>query len=57
MARYIGEFENYEEEVKLGQSTVKLLTVEEWARKRKQNDDDHKGWNKLSLWKLVMGRS
>ena len=43
--------------MKLGQSVVKLQTVEEWARKQKGDDDNRRGWNKLSLWKLVMGRS
>jgi hypothetical protein len=60
-ARDTGQFENYKEEVQLGQSIVKLLSFEEWARKQKADAaaaaESAPGWNGLSLFKLVTGRS
>lgn len=64
-ARNTGQFENYDEEVKLGQSIVKLLSFEEWSRQRKADAAAAKsarseiapGWNGLSVLKMVTGRS
>jgi len=64
-ARDTGQFENYDQEVQLGQSIVKLLSFEDWARKQKADAaaaaaaaaESASGWNGLSLFKLVRGRS
>ncbi|KAK1755480.1 NAD(P)-binding protein [Echria macrotheca] len=57
-ARRDGLFEGYEEEVRLGQSVCKLQTFEEWVRSRQESSQDAPdGWNKVSVWKLLTGRS
>lgn len=64
-ARNTGQFENFDEEVKLGQSIANLMSFEEWARQRQADAAAAKtgrseiapGWNGLSVFKMATGRS
>jgi hypothetical protein len=59
-SRTTGSFASYEEEVRLGTSVCKLQTFEEWARKSREDKAEaasSSGWNKVSVIKLLTGRS
>ncbi|KAK1831531.1 hypothetical protein QBC39DRAFT_92973 [Podospora conica] len=62
-ARDTGQFEHFDEEVQLGQSIVNLLSFEEWARRADAAasataaSENASGWNQLSIFKLLTGRS
>lgn len=55
-ARATGNANGLESEIKLAQSVCKLQTYYEWKSKEHDGTTD-KNWNKVSLIKLVTGRS
>jgi len=58
--RNTGAFATFEEEARLGRSVCKLQTFEDWARTQKENSEaaaTQPGWNKVSIVKLLTGRS
>ncbi|KAK0647108.1 hypothetical protein B0T16DRAFT_329164 [Cercophora newfieldiana] len=60
--RNTGAFPTFEEEVRLGSSVCKLQTFEEWVRAQKESSAaaaaaTQSGWNKVSIVKLLTGRS
>ncbi|KAK4444228.1 NAD(P)-binding protein [Podospora aff. communis PSN243] len=58
--RNTGAFPTFEEEVHLGHSVCKLQTFEEWVRTQQKNSAAaaaQPGWNKVSLVKILTGRS
>lgn len=55
-ARTTGNAKGLESEIELAQSVCKLQTYYEWKSKDKDGTTD-KNWNKISLVKLLTGRS
>lgn len=55
-ARTTGAAKELESEIELARSVCKLQTYYEWKSKEKDESTD-KNWNKVSLVKLLTGRS
>lgn len=64
-ARISGELSTFDEDMDLAKSICHLRSYEEWKRDqvkeendaRKERSDTARGWNKLSLVKILTGRS
>lgn len=56
-ARTNGEENGLESEIELARSVCKLQTFYEWKSSEKDHTTTDQNWNKVSLAKLITGRS
>lgn len=58
-ARTTGQHEHFESQLHLAHEAYpQMKTVYDWAVQQQENEDKNtKGWNKVSLWRVMLGKS